>query len=534
VSVSTLRVIDAREAWSSRIGLILAMAGNAVGLGNFLRFPTQAAANGGGSFMIAYFVALVLLGLPLMWIEWGLGRHGGRFRKGHMPGMFAAVWWHPAAKYLGAIGLVIPMIVMIYYTYIASWTLAFAFFSATGDYWGRGTQEAMVAYLRSFQGVDGVERVHSPGTPVVFFLLTLGLILWVLSRGVSRGIERMVRIGMPALFLFALVLVVAVLLQDPAPEGDSPIAGLQFIYEPDFSRLGDARVWLAAAGQVFFTLSVGMGSLQAYASYLSRKDDIILNGLATASVNETAEVVLGSTIAIPAAVTFFGVSGAIAIAQSGAFNLGFATLPVVFQGMAGGRVLGLLWFGLLFIAGITSAVAMLTPVTAFFREEFGLRREAVTWALGVIVLGFGLLHVAWLEHGFLDEWDYWAGTFGLVVLAAIEVVIFMWLFGSKRAWLSMHEGAEIQLPAPFRLVMTWITPAYLFLILGWWGVTAALPILQLRTAAGGGPLDPAAVPYVLAARVILLGFLIAFLILVRIAWKRNGYVDRAGLEEAAT
>src|SRR5690554_8205926 len=100
------------------------MAGNAVGLGNFLRFPRQAAANGGGSFMITYFVALLLLGIPLMWIEWGLGRHGGHYRKGHIPGMFAAVWRHPLAKYLGVLGMVIPFLVVVYYTYISSWTLA--------------------------------------------------------------------------------------------------------------------------------------------------------------------------------------------------------------------------------------------------------------------------------------------------------------------------------------------------------------------------------------------------------------------------
>ncbi len=102
-----------REAWGSRIGLILAMAGNAVGLGNFLRFPVQAAGNGGGSFMVPYFIALLLLGIPLMWIEWGIGRHGGRYGKGHVPGMFAALWRHPAAKYVGVLGMAIPVIVLI-------------------------------------------------------------------------------------------------------------------------------------------------------------------------------------------------------------------------------------------------------------------------------------------------------------------------------------------------------------------------------------------------------------------------------------
>ena len=149
-----------REAWGTRIGLILAMAGNAVGLGNFLRFPTQAAANGGGSFMVSYFIALVLLGIPLMWIEWGIGRHAGAHKKGHVPGMFSLLWRHPAAKYVGVIGLLIPLAVVIYYTYIESWTFAFAWYSLTGDYWGHQSQEAMTGYLQSFQGI-GENREHA-------------------------------------------------------------------------------------------------------------------------------------------------------------------------------------------------------------------------------------------------------------------------------------------------------------------------------------------------------------------------------------
>ncbi|HEX2163314.1 MAG TPA: sodium:calcium symporter, partial [Thermoanaerobaculia bacterium] len=195
------------EAWGTRIGLILAMAGNAVGLGNFLRFPVQATSNGGGSFMITYFIALLLLGIPLMWIEWGIGRNGGRFRKGHIPGMFAAIWRHPAAKYVGVIGLVIPLVVMIYYTYIESWTLAFTWFSISGDYWGHTTQEAMVGYLHSFQGIGPTAATeHAVWTPYAFFVLTLAINIWIISKGVSGGIERLARIGMPILFGFAVVL----------------------------------------------------------------------------------------------------------------------------------------------------------------------------------------------------------------------------------------------------------------------------------------------------------------------------------------
>ncbi|HEX6307827.1 MAG TPA: sodium-dependent transporter [Longimicrobiales bacterium] len=514
------------EAWGTRIGLILAMAGNAVGLGNFLRFPVQATANGGGSFMISYFIALLLLGIPLMWIEWGIGRNGGRYRKGHLPGMFAAVWRHPAAKYVGVTGLVIPLVVMIYYTYIESWTLAFTWYSVTRDYFGHTTQHAMTGYLQSFQGVgDAASREHAWYTPYGFFLVTLAINIWIISRGISGGIEKLARIGMPILFLFAAVLAVVVLTMPAGPDGSTAWTGLNFIFRPDLSRLDEPGVWLAAAGQIFFTLSVGMGSLQAYASYLSTKDDIVLNGVATAATNETAEVVLGGSIAIPAAVVFFGVGGAVAVAQSGSFNLGFATMPVVFQQLPLGNVLGGMWFGLLFFAGITSSVAMLTPIIAFFREEFGLRRELVCYGLGFVTLLFGLMHIAWLEHGFLDEWDYWAGTFGLVLLAVSETIVFMWIFKPENAWRSVHLGADMRIPHVFKFIMTVVTPVYLLVILVWWGWQDALPILRMERV------TPGAERYVVASRLIILLFVVVFLVLIRIAWKRNRYDDRAGFTE---
>jgi SNF family Na+-dependent transporter len=530
------------EAWGSRIGLILAMAGNAVGLGNFLRFPRQAAANGGGSYMIAYFIALLLLGIPLMWIEWGIGRNGGRYRKGHLPGMFAAIWKHPLAKYCGVVGMVVPLGVMIYYTYIESWTLAFAIFSATKDYWGQTTQEGMIGYLRSFQGLapEGSPTYHASFTPYAFFAFTLAVNIYVLSRGISGGIEKLAKIGMPILFFFAIILV-GVVLTLPAQEGigTTPLQGLEFIYKPDLSRLTSPGIWLAAAGQIFFTLSVGMGSLQAYASYLSTKDDIALNGLATASTNETVEVVLGGSIAIPAAVTFFGVAGAMQIAQGGSFDLGFATMPVVFQQIDKtlpiGNLLGVMWFGLLFFAGITSSVAMLTPVTAFFREEFGFKRETVAWCLGGLALAIGMMHVHWLGHGFLDEWDYWVGTFGLVLVAVLETVIFIWIFKPDNAWKSIHMGADINIPKIFKFIMTYVTPLYLFIILTWWGKDEALPILlNQRSAGSSNPVSDADMPYITISRSILVLFVIVFLFIIRAAWKRNKYDDRKGFEELPT
>jgi SNF family Na+-dependent transporter len=279
-----------------------------------------------------------------------------------------------------------------------------------------------------------------------------------------------------------------------------------------------------------------MGSLQAYASYLSTKDDIALNGIATAATNETVEVVLGGSIAIPAAVVFFGVSGAMAIAQGGSFDLGFATMPVVFQRIHEtlpiGHLLGLMWFSLLFFAGITSSVAMLTPLVAFFREEFGARREKVAWILGGVCFVFGLMHILWLRHGFLDEWDYWAGTFGLVLMAVLETIIFVWVFGPERAWASIHQGADIRIPGVFKFIMTYVTPLYLMVILGWWGATEAVPILLNHRSAGSmDPVSAIDMPYVNLSRAIILLFAVAFVVLVRVAWKRNGYDDRKGFAE---
>lgn len=519
-----------REAWGSRIGLILAMAGNAVGLGNFLRFPRQAAANDGGSFMIAYFIAFLLLGIPLMWMEWGIGRRGGRFGKGHVPGMFSTLWKHPAAKYLGVLGLGIPFIVLVYYSYIASWTLAFTVFSITQDYWGNTTQEQMVTYLRSFQAI-GDATVHGAWKAFLFFFITLFINFYVISKGIEGGIEKLAKIGMPILFLFAIVLAVVVLTLPPQPGvGTTAWDGLNFLFRPDLSGLARPTVWLAATGQIFFTLSVGMGTLATYASYLSAKDDILLSGVATASTNEGAEVVLGGTIAIPAAVVFFGVAGATTIAQQGSFDLGFATMPVVFQQLPMGHLLGAMWFGLLFFAGITSSVAMATPILAFLREEFGIRREKAAWGLGAIVLSLGLLHVLFLAQGFLDEWDYWAGTFGLAVFGLIEAILFMWVFKPENAWRSLHLGADIRLPQVWRFVMTYVTPVYLLVLFTWWGINDAWPILTMEAGAGGAPPTDETRPYILAARLLMVGILVAFALLVRLAWTRNGYDERVGFQ----
>jgi neurotransmitter:Na+ symporter, NSS family len=518
-----------REVWGTRIGLVLAMAGNAIGLGNFLRFPRQVALNGGGAFMIPYFIALLLLGIPLMWVEWAIGRYGGRHGHGTAPGTFAKLWPHPVAKYVGALGIAIPLCIGIYYVYVEAWTLAFAVFSAGKTYWGAQTFADMNRFLGEFQGKADVSAGHrffaGLGPALGFFLVTLVINLVVLWGGVSRGIERLAKVALPMLFVFGVALVVVVVClgaPDPAKPENSVGAGFAFMWNPSFSLLGHPAVWIAAAGQVFFTLSLGSGQLLTYASYVKPDDDIVLSGLATASANETAEVVLGGSIAIPICVAFFGIATTQMIAAGGSYDLGFLSMPVIFQRMGAlGPPCAVLWFALLFLAGITTSVSLAQPAISFLQDELGWDRRRAVVAIGALMLAGGLLCVLFLRHGFLDEMDFWVGSILLVVFALVEIVLFAWIFGMTRAWEELIRGAEIQPPRMVRFVIKYLTPAYLVVLLVAWGTTDLWPILICRTSASGGAMKPADIPYVLGARLLMLAVLAGVAVLVAVAWRRK-------------
>ncbi len=455
-----------RDRWITKSGLILALAGNAIGLGNFLRFPGQAASNGGGAFMIPYFLSLLIIGIPLMWAECAIGRYGGRYGHGHTAGMLHRLWPHPTSKYIGVFGIFIPFVVALYYIPITSWCLAFSWFSLTGAYEGLQTNAEVGTFLSSFQGWESSEHFSSRSPLIVFFVITLGINLWVLSGGIGKGIERLAKIALPSLFLLAGVLVVRVLTLDPPP-GAGPdqtvLSGLGFVWNPNLEALSNPSVWLAAAGQVFFTLSVGWGIIHTYTSYLHSDDDVALTGLSTVSLNEFAEIVLGGTIAITASVVFFGIVATQEIAGS-TFNLGFQAMAVIFQQMPfGGRTLGAIWFFLLFLAGLTSAVAITQPMIALVQEGFHLtRRRAVTLVgIALFVMSLPTLFMA----DVLGELDFWAGTFALLVFGLAECLIFAWGFGMDRGLAEIRHGAQIHVPALIVPMLKYITPAFLAAVL---------------------------------------------------------------------
>ena len=459
------------EHWRTHVGVILAVAGSAVGLGNFLRFPGQAVANGGGAFMIPYFCALLLLGIPLGWAEWAMGRYGGERGLHSTPGVLGMVGRGAVARYFGVLGLLVPLVVYMYYGLIESWCLRYAWAYATGTI-DLGTDPAgQVAASQAFfervsgSAQNGVIVSGHLDASVVFWVIVFGLNAWLVFRGLSRGIEAFCRWAMPAMAACAVVVLVRVLTlgtPDAAHLDRNVIDGLGFMWNPDLSRLGDFKTWLAAAGQVFFSLSVGFGVIINYASYLRRKDDVVLSGLTASATNELFEVGFGGLITVTAAFVFLGAGGA----AGGTFGLGFNTLPVVFVHMqAWGRLIGVTWFFMLFLAAITSSLSMLQPVKAFLEESLGIARGRSVTLLCVLA-GLGSFWVIYFSKDLaaLDTMDFWVGTFAIFVLAAVEIVCFGWVLGVDRGLAEAHVGAEIRIPRIYRFLIQYVAPVYLITV----------------------------------------------------------------------
>lgn len=515
------------ESWNSRVGVILAVAGSAVGLGNFLRFPGQAAEFGGGAFMLAYFISFLLIGLPICWAEWTMGRHGGQGGFNSSPGIYNYITRKPAFKYLGVIGVLIPVIIYMYYVYIEAWCLGYAVNFLAGNMDFASVEDAS-AFWGGFIGIEEDGSALGFGMKQVGFFLILVFILnfVLIYRGLSKGIELFCKYAMPTLVLIAFIILLRVLTlgtPDAAHPDRNVNNGLGFMWNPqkqvvetldtegnwgsgeevvDAERIANLQaqaandeslrihtvtvveqllnpnLWLAAAGQIFFSLSVGFGVIITYSSYLSKKDDVVLSGLAATSANEFCEVALGGLITLPAAVTFLGVAG---VAGMGTFGLGFNVLPMVFANMAFGGLFGFLFFFLLFLAAVTSSLSMLQPGIAFLEEALKINRKQSVALLGLItVIGCGF--VVYFSAGVkaLDTMDFWVGTFLIFVLSTIQIIIFGWIMGVDKGLELAHQGSAIRIPSFFKVIMKYICPAFLLIIFVMW-VASNVFGLNLKT-----------------------------------------------------
>ena len=516
-----------KESWNSRLGVILAVAGSAVGLGNFLRFPGQAAQFGGGAFMIAYFISLLLIGIPICWVEWSMGRFGGQRGLHSSPGIIGFLVGNRYGKYLGVLGVIIPVIIYMYYVYIEAWCLGYSVNFITGGLDLAADGDGINAirtkfgdFFGNFVGAaaDGSAVGFAWNQVGIYLLIVFLLNFFLIYRGLSKGIEFFCKYAMPALVVLAIVVLIRVLTlgtpdashpnqnitnglgymwnpiqhvlqeKEDAPQArdgfiwkdvsgevligeDLVNAEAQVAASPDtlriktksiWNQLRNPLLWLAAAGQIFFSLSVGFGVIITYSSYLSDKDDVVLSGLSATSANEFCEVALGGLISIPAAYVFLGAAG---VAGMGTFGLGFNILPIVFSQMPAGNFFGALFFFLLFLAAVTSSLSMLQPGIAFLEEVCPINRKQSVAILGLIT-SLGCIFMVYVSKDLkaLDTVDFWVGTFLIFVLATIQVIVFGWVFGVERGFKEMHKGAEMRVPDFMKFVIRYVSPIYLLTI----------------------------------------------------------------------
>ncbi len=511
------------EQWNSRLGAVLAVAGSAVGFGNFLRFPGLAAQYGGGAFMIAYFCAFLLLGIPLCWMEWALGRRGGTLGGHSSASIFLLLTRSPIWKYLGILAILAPLSISMYYMYLEGWTLGYAWHTAVGDL-NLGSSREFTDFFSRFAGTahDGAAFNLSESSLMVFFALAIVANFWLIYRGVVKGIEWFSKLSMPILLVTALLILVRVLTlgtPDAAHPERCVNEGLGYMWNPTktllvadvgaekektlamvpvrateaekaalISRiqaefptatgmrekrisllrgLMNPELWLTAAGQIFFTLSVGFGIIITYASYVGKREDIALSSLTANAANEVVEVGIAGMMIVPAAVSLLGVAAA---AGASTFGLGFEVLPQVFAAMPGGQFFGTLFFGLLFLAAITSSISIIQPAIAFMEEFWGLTRKQSVSLICLMLTG-GSLIVAWYTgNGLmaLSTLDFWVGTMCIYTTAALYLIIIRFFWGTERGLAELRRGALLILPRALAFVINWVTPALFCIIFGSW------------------------------------------------------------------
>ena len=466
--------MEKREVWASRIGLILAAAGNAIGLGNLLRFPSKVALYGGGAFMIPYFISLFLLGIPLMILEWIIGRYAGQKGHGSMVGIMGAFFRQSKiARSIGTFGVAIPFLIVCYYIYIESWTLGFAIMAILHKMPSPGhlasSESAMKPFLHFFKDYT------SPSIwAVIFLVITLALNWYLLHRGITKGIEITAKIGIPCLLLMGIFLSF-VSLEMNHWKG---LQGLYFIFKPDFSRLSDMQVWVEAAGQIFFTLSLAMGAIATYASYVKPNEDVLKTGLYTAGLNEFVEVFIGGSIAIPAAFAIFGAASIPVLAKQGTFRLGFISMPAILMSLPYGSILCFMWFALLFIAALTSSLALIQPMVALFEDEAKMSHSSAV-NISMILVTIGACLSAWIP-GFIDDVDFWAGTLFLLISAFIEIIAFVWLFGFNNFYKELTRDVFFKIPKSWAVIAYTASIIFIAVLFYFWAISK-LPLFLKQT-----------------------------------------------------
>lgn len=352
--------MEKRDSFASSFGVLVAMAGSAVGLGNLWRFPYLVGTNGGAAFIIIYLAIVFLLALPIMYAEFVVGRRA----QSNVYGAFKKL--APGSKWgiIGVMAIICCILIVSFYSVVGGWTIDYLVKAVMGE------------FSSGSEGFDGLfaQTVSSNYRPLLFMLLFVGTSAVVLLAGVKDGIEKYSKVLMP--LLFVMVIIIAVRSVTLPGSG----AGLDFLFKPDFSKVTASTV-LDALGQAFFSLSVGFGIIFTYASYVNKNENLIKMSAQTATADTLFAIIAG--IAIMPAVFAFGIS------PSQGPGLVFVTLPYVFAQLPLGSVLAAIFFFVLFVAALTSAISLLEVAVAYVLEEFKIGRRAAVISVVAIVLFLG-------------------------------------------------------------------------------------------------------------------------------------------------
>ena len=444
---------DNRESWSARSGFILAAIGSAVGLGNIWRFPYVAYENGGGAFLVPYLIAIFAAGLPLLFLDYAVGH---KFRKApptaykKLMNSEALGWWQ----------VMVTLVIGIYYASVLSWAGSYMYYSI-GQQWGANTEDFFFkSYLANGEGLA------MGFVPTLFFGLVIvwAVVMFILYGGVRRGVELANKIFMPLLVILFSILVIQAIRLPGAAEG------LNAFFTPNWDAMTNYKVWLAAFGHIFFSLSVGFGIMLTYASYLNKKANMTGSGVVVALANSSFEILAG--IGVFAVLGFMAQSSGVPVKDvvSGGIGLAFIAFPKIISSMgAGGDLFGFLFFASLVVAGITSMVSILQVPIAAFQDKFGWsKNKAVTIIGGVSAVISTILFSTHSAITFVDIIDYFANNIGIVGGGLLSIILVSWFRRPLMKQLQDHvnQYSSIKLGAGWNFLLSVITPLSLLVALG--------------------------------------------------------------------
>ncbi|MEZ8854292.1 sodium-dependent transporter [Vibrio atlanticus] len=442
-----------REQWGSRAGFILAAVGSAIGLGNIWRFPYMAYENGGGAFFIPYLFAMLTAGIPFMILEFSMGQ---KYR-GSAPATLARI--NSKFEWLGWFQVGVAAVIAVYYVAVIGWAISY-FGMSFNQSWGTDTN----AFFFSEYLALGDNSPTNLGS-IQWGIAGAMLLAWAITYaaivgGVKAGIERASKVMMPVLFIMVILLIGRMVFLPGA------LDGVNYMFEPDFSKIWDVKVWAAAYGQIFFTLSIGFAIMLAYSSYLPEKSDITNNAFMTVLINCGFSILAGIMI--------FSVLGYMAQEQgkpltevvSAGVGLAFVTLPAAINLLPAPYILGPLFFFALVVAGLSSHISIMEAVTSAIMDKLNWSRKKAA----SIVIGVGVVvSMAFATNGgllLLDLVDHFANNVGIMVGGFIEILLMAWLLNKvSDVRTYVNEISDFSIGVWFNVCLRFVTPVMLAIIL---------------------------------------------------------------------